>query len=587
MKNFCCKIITTALVPVLIYSILSICFFGTKIWPHLTTQFIGTTTGDGYGHIWLIGMWQYNFAHLSKSLLITPLVWAPFGLNMVHTGGYVGIGLLNYLLHLTTQSPIFLYNFWIMITLVISALSAFFLCLYISKNYFSSIVGGYLFGFSPYFLGHINGGHLTLLFIFFMPLLLLLYLAYLNRSISQIIYIICTTLLMTFAFLFSPELLIIYFIIGFFVWLFVLVTDKAQKEKLIRSLPAFFIASIIALLLVSPIFYFFFHHYTTQFSKNIIDNSGSVVGFFVPSSLFLLGGHFFESISNRFPADLFESNYIGIPLLLIISFCIAARRQFRAYRILLFGLLVGAIFVLGPELHIFDSKLRLFSIKDHIIYMPMPWALFSKLPVLDFIIPNRFMCMVYLILAMLTCIWMCNIKNKAIYFVMTPLILLFWWPAYVLQYQGASSYQWITKIHPPHFLKDGQYQRYISKNDSVFFIPFSEKTGALQAMTGGYYRLTAYTTDSMPTEISMTLFHPLLVELSSGGNPHKITVPNFDELLARFILLMKPNEIVVSPQWNTKRIGNILTQLHYFPVYKNEYTIYQRTFGNPHENTVG
>src|SRR3989338_2832486 len=135
--------------PVVIYAIISWFMFGHQILPHLTTYFIGNKNGDGWGHIWIIGVLKYGFSHI-QHLIVTPQIWAPIGFNLAHTSNLLGVGLINYLFGFDRYSVIGVYNIWMLCAPICAAWSAFFLCFYISKNYTASILGGYVFGFSTY-----------------------------------------------------------------------------------------------------------------------------------------------------------------------------------------------------------------------------------------------------------------------------------------------------------------------------------------------------------------------------------------------------------------------------------------------------
>ena len=76
---------------------------------------------------------------------------------------------------------------------VLAAFFAFLLCRYITRNFAASLFGGYVFGFSTYILGHMEG-HLQLVLIFPIPAAVHLTLRLIDERISQRRFIVLMAL---------------------------------------------------------------------------------------------------------------------------------------------------------------------------------------------------------------------------------------------------------------------------------------------------------------------------------------------------------------------------------------------------------
>src|SRR5260370_395013 len=89
---------------------------------------------------------------------------------------------------------------------VLAAGRAFLLCRYVGARYAPALVGGYIFGFSPYVLAHIYVGHLTLLPIFPVPLAVLLFALRLDDAIGESGFVAAFALVIVVQFLFAVAL---------------------------------------------------------------------------------------------------------------------------------------------------------------------------------------------------------------------------------------------------------------------------------------------------------------------------------------------------------------------------------------------
>src|SRR5689334_8083361 len=81
-----------AAVPLLLYSAISIVFFGTSLKGSFSTRYIGYWT-DPAECIWYLAWWPYAIAH-HLNPFICKLVWAPGGVNLTWATSMPGAALL-------------------------------------------------------------------------------------------------------------------------------------------------------------------------------------------------------------------------------------------------------------------------------------------------------------------------------------------------------------------------------------------------------------------------------------------------------------------------------------------------------------
>ena len=153
--------------------------------------------------MWFFNWWRFAFAH-GLNPFITDWVWAPLGINLTWTTCQPLLSILTIPLQLTLGEPA-TYNIVVALALPLAAFSAFLLCHRVTGAFWPSVVGGYLFGFSPYMLGQVLT-HLDLVSVFPVPLIALLTLKRLDAEISARRFTILLAALLTILFLSFPEL---------------------------------------------------------------------------------------------------------------------------------------------------------------------------------------------------------------------------------------------------------------------------------------------------------------------------------------------------------------------------------------------
>src|ERR1700722_15837772 len=165
----------------LAYLAFSILVFGRGLVGHLTTAYIGRDA-DPPIYMWFLGWWRHAFEKRINPFL-TDVVWAPRGFNLAWAAfipppAWIALPIERALGETAA------YNILCIFALPLAAVSAFLLCRRVTGAFWPSILGGYIFGFSPYMLGELLGGHLNLTLAFSLPLAVLIGLRRLDGEIS-------------------------------------------------------------------------------------------------------------------------------------------------------------------------------------------------------------------------------------------------------------------------------------------------------------------------------------------------------------------------------------------------------------------
>jgi hypothetical protein len=165
------------LLPALLYTILFIGFTYPAIL-HFSSH-IWCGAGDGLQMVWNVWWVDKAVSELHQQPWFTPYLHHPHGTHLlIHTfhplKGLMGIPLLRFLSLGETYNVLVLFSF------VMAGITAFWLALRVSKAYWPSIVGGFVFSFSNYHFAHAQG-HMQLISMEWIPLFVLLWFSWLAR----------------------------------------------------------------------------------------------------------------------------------------------------------------------------------------------------------------------------------------------------------------------------------------------------------------------------------------------------------------------------------------------------------------------
>ena len=125
--------------------------------------------------------------------------------------------------------------------------------------------------------------------------------------------------------------------------------------------------------------------------------SADALNFMIPTAVNVFGGlHAFRAISARFQGNIFESGaYIG-PVLVALVLAYAWRHWREPFgKLLVDSLVIIWVFSLGPILHVEGNSSG-----------SLPGKLFSVLPLLEKALPTRFTMYAFLIVAIITSLWL-------------------------------------------------------------------------------------------------------------------------------------------------------------------------------------
>ena len=164
-----------------IYLAVSFLAFGLRLLIEPGSQYIGSYD-DPQITIWAFAWWPHALLH-GQNPFVTHAVWPPVGVNLAWATSVPALSLAFAPLTLIAGA-IASYNAAMVLLPALSAWAAFLLCRHLTAKWWPSLVGGYLYGFSSYILGHATG-HPQLTAAFVVPLLALVVLQHLEGATSS------------------------------------------------------------------------------------------------------------------------------------------------------------------------------------------------------------------------------------------------------------------------------------------------------------------------------------------------------------------------------------------------------------------
>jgi hypothetical protein len=233
---------------------------------------------------------------------------------------------------------------------------------------------------------------------------------------------------------------------------------RADRSRLLRTVPLIAAAYAVAALLVSPILLRLARDAPPGEAFRVPElNSVDLLSFVVPPPIARFGGSTFAGLSDRFPGYAQNGTaYIGVVFLVIVVWCMVELRRTWWAWLLLGTMLVAGILALGPTLHIAGDP-----------SIPMPQRLMLDVPLIRYATADRIPMYLWIALAVLVAVWLAHGAGR-------------WrWLRYALVAVGVvlltidlgTDPHYHGTLETPAFFADGAYERFVQPGDVVLGIP--------------------------------------------------------------------------------------------------------------------
>jgi hypothetical protein len=456
------------------YTLLSTAIFGWSVLPRPTQTYVGCGADPG-AFIWFLSWWPYAIAHGSNPFF-SDQVWAPLGTHLAWTTAVPGLSVLAAPIT-TLLGPVVSYNVVSLAAPALSAWAMYLVCRSITGTLWPSLVGGYLFGFSTYQIGHVLG-HLHMTMVVGPPLCVYLTLRHLSGTLRSVPFLSWLSLVLVLQFLISTEVYATQAVFGAVAMLLAfLVLGPPARPRLVRTAALIVGAHAVSAAAVSPYLYHVFAagvpqqpiHPLTMYSTDLVN-------LVIPTPITWLGGRAFADVTHLFTRGNYAEHTGYISAVLIAVVLAFARRHWREPR----GKLLIATFI-AVSLASFGPTLR---IVGHEI-IALPWALVARLPMINNALPARFTMYAFLVLALVVAIWLAaDTPGRWRRWAAVAIGLAFIVP-------DVSLPLWRSEVDTPRFFASGVYRRYLEAGETIVVIPYGHRGNSMlwQAQTGMYFRM--------------------------------------------------------------------------------------------------
>ncbi len=456
------------LLAVVLYTAAWLATVGRHMLHHIGDAHLDQLSMDPNFYTWCLRWLPYAIGH-GLNPFFSHLIWVPRGHSLAWVTTIPPIALLAAPLTLAV-GPIVTFNVLAALALPLSAWAAFVLCRRLTRKFWPALAGGAVFGFSAYEMNHVAAGQLNLTYCLLLPLLAYQVVLWREHAISTRAFVALAGITMAVQFyLFMETFADLTALLAVAVLVGILLAGPAHRAEVLRLARSLTWAYAIAFLLALP---YLGYALTVRAPVLRADASLDVVSLVVPRPDRTTGVSWLHHIALG-PTEVSAAGYVGVPLLLVVVLLAATSWSSRLVRFLVCMLAFVLLASLGPALH-FDGG-QVFS---------FPWARLWQLPILRNAYPSRLMLFAYLLLAVLTALWLAAPATRRwLRLALSALVI-------AALFENAAILDVAPHSTVPAFIADGTYRSQLSPGENVVVVSEIGNAGMLwQADTGFYVRL--------------------------------------------------------------------------------------------------
>jgi hypothetical protein len=358
-----------------------------SVWGAPSTTYVGEGP-DPLQAMWAIGWVPFAVGH-GLSPLVTTYMNSPTGFDLLWPDPYaVPIAVAFWPVTLAFGAMV-TYNLVVTLGLALGALCAYIAIRRWVSGTIAAVLGGLLYGFSPYMTGQYLG-HVSLVLAGATPPLALILLDEIvvrQRRRARTLGMLAAALAVA-QFFISQEVLLTEIMAATLVVVILAIMHRdevrARAGFVVRTLGVAAVPAVILLAYPTWLQFFGTDHVVTAGAIHGTDiYVTDLANFVVPSVAQLLSPQVATTISSHFTGNASEWDaYLGIPLILLLV--VATVRFWRVPLIRTAGLvaLILSLLSLGPHLHVQGHQ---------VLTLPLPWWIPAHLPVFEDILPARLM----------------------------------------------------------------------------------------------------------------------------------------------------------------------------------------------------
>jgi hypothetical protein len=479
-----------------LYTSLSLLLFGRDVVGDPTHRVVGDDLADKTLYMWSLKWWLMALRHAHNPLDVD-VAWAPHGFDFGL--GTAGGGLALAAAPLTSLGgPVATYNVLILAAPALAATSGFLLAHYVTRRFAPALVGGYIFGFSSYELGHLIA-HLPLAFVALVPLVPYLVLRRNAEELSRGAFVVCLSAVLVAQFLIVTQILFTLVILG-------MVAAAAGAMVLGRSAIRRValesgVALLVTLLLLSPILVYAFRSNAAAPARTPFFESADVLNYVVPQRRTWLRPPGTVAIAKRFTGTGAEQGaYLSLPLVVLAALALKRARRSRPRWLLAILLLAAVALSLGTRVKIAGQVVGI-----------APWAALAPLPIAGSALPARMTMYAALFGGLLVALALADRPTIRRWLLVVA--------GLAATLPNLQLHQWASDVPRPEFFARHQDTRSIQKGSTVLILPYGSwgwsmlwqaEAGFRYHIVGGHFALRWTPTERKWRDVYETLGTGLL-----------------------------------------------------------------------------
>jgi hypothetical protein len=491
----------------LVYCLLAFLYFGLRLLVEPGSHYVGVFA-DPQIPIWSFAWWPYAIGH-GENPFVTHVVWAPVGVDLAWVNTLPPVAIVLAPLTLLA-GPVVTYNVAAIALPALAAWCAYLLCQHLTRSFWASLVGGYLFGFSSYVIGHVVGQP-QLTAVFTLPLLALVVLKGLEGGLgsralaASIAGIVALQVYLSMELAFTMTLALVGALaLGYAV-------GRGARPRIAALLPRLAAGYLLAAVLSAPMLYYALTAVRIAGFQPPGQYVADLANLVVPTHLVVSGAGWASSVTRSFPGnDSEQGSLLGVPLLLIIA--LFARRNARSQggRFLLLAAALTIYFSLGPELTIDGHRLLPLPTPFGHNSLDLPGVGRKYLPLLDNTLPARFALYTALAVCVIAARWIAGHPGGRAIRIGLPIAAI----AFLVPNPAAGV--WSTSYSLPAFFSDPAYRSCLAPGELVLPQPIAGQFNLWQALDDFRFRLAGGRLQTSPPS---PFLHPAKTEQISVGYP--------------------------------------------------------------------
>jgi len=418
-------------------------------------------------YVWSMRWWPNAITH-GLNPLYSSQIGAPAGHSLAWVTTAPPLALLAAPLTLTA-GPVVAFNVVTAIGLPLSAWAAFVLCRRLTGKFWPSIVGGAVFGFSAFEMGHNYAGQINLSYSLLLPILAYLVVLWRDESISPRTFVIVTGVTMAVQFyLFMETFADVTAILAVALLIGIAIGGRDNRPAILRLARLTACAYLIAIVLAAPYLAFTL---SAAAPRPAMITGQDLVSLVIPPHASTYGIGWLTRVATA-PHGVSGGGYIGLPLLVLAVVLAVTAWHSRLVRFLSCMLIFIIVASLGPSLY-WDGR----------IVARLPWAAMYHLPIVRNSYPARLMLFAFLVLAVATALFLASSARPTMRWARWSLGVLV-----IAAVALAASPLSVTRHSTvPAFISAGQYRGQLKPGEIVVVVSSVGNAGMLWQAEADYY----------------------------------------------------------------------------------------------------